>query len=265
MTDYCEAASQLRQNQTASRHRLPQLRPQPAQHRADARVHAHHRTSSRRRSGGDVCPAAVCARSTWLTTTSRHSRSSPESSPAAANVTATPQTIPSICCGKRSRQRARRDQFLPLSRVNGNRHTRPTEHMCESAGRLVALLPARCKLGRHALGHSEFRAIVHDGEARISCLACATDSADHFWRLVATTPAPDRAELSEELYLDLVLRRSQAMLASGDGRRAQQPVHRLGWRQCPWPKSCAHRSRRPAGPTVCPRARCSETRHPHRP
>ncbi|MFJ5989337.1 hypothetical protein [Lentzea sp. NPDC092896] len=61
---------------------------------------------------------------------------------------------------------------------------------------------------------------MQDGEASISCLACATDSADHSWRLTATAPAPERAELSEEFYFVLVLRRSQAALASDDGRRA---------------------------------------------
>jgi hypothetical protein len=82
----------------------------------------------------------------------------------------------------------------------------------DSTGRLIALLPARCKLGRHTFGHSQFRAVVHDGEAHISCLACATDGADHFWRLAATAPAPDRAELSEELYYELVLRRARRSL-----------------------------------------------------
>ncbi|WP_434443964.1 hypothetical protein [Lentzea sp. E54] len=83
----------------------------------------------------------------------------------------------------------------------------------DTTGRPVALLPARCKLGRHTLGHSQFRAVVRDGEARISCLACASDTADHSWRLAATAPAPDRAELSEELYAELVLRRAQRALA----------------------------------------------------
>ncbi|MEU0883855.1 hypothetical protein ABZ345_35070 [Lentzea sp. NPDC005914] len=44
---------------------------------------------------------------------------------------------------------------------------------------------------------------MRDGEASISCLACATDGADHSWRLATTAPAPDRAELSEELYFAL--------------------------------------------------------------
>lgn len=104
-------------------------------------------------------------------------------------------------------------QLLEPSQMDGD-----LTYRCDSTGRLVALLPARCKLGRHTLGHSEFRAVVHDGEARISCLACATDGADHFWRLTATAPAPDRAELSEELYLELALRRAQAVLTSSDGR-----------------------------------------------
>jgi hypothetical protein len=106
-------------------------------------------------------------------------------------------------------------QLLEPSQLDGDLTCR-----YDCTGRLVALLPARCKLGRHTLGHSQFRAIVHDGEARISCLACATDGADHSWRLAATAPAPDRAELSEELYFNLILRRSQAALTSGDGRRA---------------------------------------------
>ncbi|USX54124.1 hypothetical protein [Lentzea sp. HUAS12] len=85
-------------------------------------------------------------------------------------------------------------------------------HRYDSTGRSVAILPARCKLGRHTLGHSQFRAIAHDGEAHISCLACATDNADHSWRLTATAPPPDSAELSEERYFELVLHRTQRAL-----------------------------------------------------
>lgn len=106
-------------------------------------------------------------------------------------------------------------QLLEPSQMDGN-----LMYRYDSTGRLIALLPSRCKLGRHTLGHSEFRAVVHNGEARISCLTCATDGADHFWRLTATAPAPDRAELSEESYLALVLRRSQTAIASPDGRGA---------------------------------------------
>ena len=106
-------------------------------------------------------------------------------------------------------------QLLEPSQMDGN-----LTYKYDSTGRLVALLPARCKLGRHTLGHSQFRAVVQDGEAHISCLACATDSTDHFWRLTATAPTPDRAELSEELYVELARRRSQKALTSNDGRRA---------------------------------------------
>ena len=102
-------------------------------------------------------------------------------------------------------------QLLEPSQMDGN-----LTYRYDSTGRPIALLPARCKLGRHTLGHSQFRAVVQDGEARVSCLACATDTADHFWRLAATAPAPERAELSEELYFDLVLRRSRrAITAAG--------------------------------------------------
>jgi hypothetical protein len=106
-------------------------------------------------------------------------------------------------------------QLLEPSQMDGS-----LTYRYDSTGRLIALLPARCKLGRHTLGHSQFRAIVQDGEARISCLACATDGADHFWRLAASAPAPDRAELSEELYFDLVARRPQRALSSAGGHGA---------------------------------------------
>ena len=103
-------------------------------------------------------------------------------------------------------------QLLEPSQMDGK-----LTYTYDSTGHTVALLPARRKLGRHTLGHSQFRAVVEDGEARISCLACASDGADHFWRLTTTAPAPDRAELSEQFYFDLVLRRSQAALSSRGG------------------------------------------------
>lgn len=101
--------------------------------------------------------------------------------------------------------------LLEPSQVDGR-----LTHRYDSTGRPVALLPARCKLGRHTLGHSQFRAVVHDGEAHISCLACATDSVDHSWRLIVTTPVPDSAELSEERYAELVQHRARwVMTAAG--------------------------------------------------
>ncbi|HUQ54791.1 hypothetical protein [Lentzea sp.] len=93
----------------------------------------------------------------------------------------------------------------------------------------MALLPARCKLGSHTLGHSQFRA-VQNGEARISCLACATDNADHSWRLTVTTPAPDSAELSEERYVELVVHRTRRELAAVGDHGAQQSIHDMGRR-----------------------------------
>ena len=106
-------------------------------------------------------------------------------------------------------------QLLEPSQMDGK-----LTYKFDFTGRRVALLPARCKLGRHTLGHSQFRATVRNGEAHISCLACATDTADHFWRLAATAPTPDQAELSEELYFDLVRSRSLAALSSTGGQRA---------------------------------------------
>lgn len=100
-------------------------------------------------------------------------------------------------------------QLLEPSQIDGK-----LTYRHDPTGRKVALLPARCKLGRHTFGHSQFRAVVHDGEAHIRCLACAMDGADHSWRLIATAPAPDSAEFSDELYYELTLRRAQAALSS---------------------------------------------------
>ena len=100
-------------------------------------------------------------------------------------------------------------QLLEPSQVDGT-----LTYRYDSTGRPVALLPARCKLGRHTLGHSQFRAVVRDGEAHISCLACATNGSDDAWRLATTAPAPDSAELSEERYFELVLHRANRALTA---------------------------------------------------
>lgn len=131
------------------------------------------------------------------------------------HATSTPRTLANICANAVIGSQAM-DRPLPKpSQMDGK-----LTYRVDMAGQSVALLPARCKLGRHTLGRSQFRAVVSDGEARISCLACATDTADHFWRLTATAPAPDRAELSEELYFDLVRSRSRTALSSTGGHRA---------------------------------------------
>lgn len=90
----------------------------------------------------------------------------------------------------------------------------------DSTGRLVALLPGRCKLGQHVLDPSEYRAVVQDGETRISCEDCAAEGIDHRWRLTTTIPAPQRAEVSDEFYLDLILHWQQASPSLPGGRRA---------------------------------------------
>lgn len=96
-------------------------------------------------------------------------------------------------------------QRLEPSRVDGT-----LTYRYDSTGRSVADLPARCKLGRHTLGHARFQAVVRDGEASVSCLACATDGADHAWRLTVTTAIPAAAELSDERYHELALRQAAA-------------------------------------------------------
>ena len=99
-------------------------------------------------------------------------------------------------------------QLLEPSQMDGN-----LTYRYDTTGQRVALLPARCKLGRHTLGHAQFRAVVHDGEAHFSCLACATDGADLSWRLATTAPAPDRADLSEERYDELIRSSTQRALS----------------------------------------------------
>lgn len=106
-------------------------------------------------------------------------------------------------------------QLLEPSQMDG-----ALTYRYDSTGRPVALLPARCKLGRHTLGHSQFRAVVRDGEAHISCLACATSGADDLWRLAASSPAPASAELSEERYFELALNRANRTLPATGGHDA---------------------------------------------
>lgn len=91
----------------------------------------------------------------------------------------------------------------------------------DSSGRRVALLPTRCKLGLHTLLPSEYRAVVQDGEVHVSCPACAADGADHCWRLTVNGPTPDRAELDEETYRDLILRRAGSTPLLAGGQRDQ--------------------------------------------
>jgi hypothetical protein len=72
----------------------------------------------------------------------------------------------------------------------------------------VAVLPATCKGGRHLVIPGVSRAIAIEGEVRVDCPACAaTPGADASWRLSSSRPSPDRAELDDEPYGDLVLHR----------------------------------------------------------
>jgi hypothetical protein len=90
----------------------------------------------------------------------------------------------------------------------------------DNSGRTLALLPARCKLGLHTLAPSEYRAIVQDGEVHIPCPSCAAEGADHCWRLTTSRSTPDRAELDEETYRDLIINRARTAPLT-DGRRDQ--------------------------------------------
>lgn len=91
----------------------------------------------------------------------------------------------------------------------------------DSTGRPVALLPGMCKRGLHMLAPSEYRAVVRDGEVHISCPACAADGADHCWRLTTGGSIPDRAELDDETYRELILDRARATSPWAGGPGAQ--------------------------------------------
>jgi hypothetical protein len=73
----------------------------------------------------------------------------------------------------------------------------------------VAILPATCKLGLHALHPAQSGAIIDEGEVRLSCPVCAaTPGVDHCWRLTVSGASPERAELDDEPYLSLLPRLS---------------------------------------------------------
>lgn len=84
----------------------------------------------------------------------------------------------------------------------------PLRYRVDSTGTQVAILPARCKLGLHVLAPAECRVIVQEGEVHLSCPACAANGAAHCWRLTTSRPSPDRAELDDDAYRDLMPRRS---------------------------------------------------------
>lgn len=73
----------------------------------------------------------------------------------------------------------------------------------------VAILPATCKLGLHALHPAQSGAIIDEGEVRLSCPVCAaTPGVDHCWRLTVSGASPERAELDDESYVSLLPRRA---------------------------------------------------------
>ena len=82
----------------------------------------------------------------------------------------------------------------------------PLRYRIDRTATTVAILPATCRSGLHALTSHQTRVVMQEGEVRISCLACAANGSESCWRLSASKPAPERAEMSEEFYLDLMVR-----------------------------------------------------------
>ncbi|MFE6617081.1 hypothetical protein [Amycolatopsis sp. NPDC057786] len=81
----------------------------------------------------------------------------------------------------------------------------------DRTGTTIAVLPATCKGGRHLVIPGVSRAIAVEDEVRIDCPACAAvPGADPSWRLTSSRPSPDRAELDDGPYVDLILHRVRA-------------------------------------------------------
>ncbi len=77
----------------------------------------------------------------------------------------------------------------------------------DQTGTRIAVLPATCKGGRHIVVPGVSRAISAGGEVRVDCPACAaTPGVDASWRLTSSHASPDRAELDDHPYGDLIHR-----------------------------------------------------------
>lgn len=100
--------------------------------------------------------------------------------------------------------------MLPVMNVHSLGIGQPdgtVRYRTDAAGERIVILPATCKRGRHSLAATGYRAIMGDGELHIRCTACAADlDLDCSWRLIAIGPSPERAELDDEPYVDVVPR-----------------------------------------------------------
>lgn len=85
----------------------------------------------------------------------------------------------------------------------------------DQTGTTIAVLPATCKGGRHLVIPGVSRAIATEGEVRVYCPACAAmPGADASWRLTISRPSPDRAELDDGPYVDLILHRVRTVASA---------------------------------------------------
>ncbi|TCO60825.1 hypothetical protein [Actinocrispum wychmicini] len=78
----------------------------------------------------------------------------------------------------------------------------------DAVGERVGVFPATCRRGEHSLDNVGYRA--HDtgeGFLQISCNACFQETPpryDHYWVLRLSGPAPARAEIDDQPYLNLL-------------------------------------------------------------
>jgi hypothetical protein len=94
---------------------------------------------------------------------------------------------------------------MDLQRLGAAQPDGPARYRVDQAGTRVVILPATCKLGRHSLGLTQYRAVTREGEIHIFCPACAASPApDHSWRLTTSREAAARAELDDTPYRQVI-------------------------------------------------------------
>lgn len=74
----------------------------------------------------------------------------------------------------------------------------------DGLGGRIAVLPATCRRGLHALATTGYRALMHSEELELRCTACGTagDPAGT-WHLTSRGQLSERAELDDAPYSDL--------------------------------------------------------------
>nr|CTQ93330.1 hypothetical protein [Kibdelosporangium sp. MJ126-NF4] len=79
----------------------------------------------------------------------------------------------------------------------------------DALGARVGTLPATCRRGLHSLHEVGYQAYQHASHVSVRCDACQQEippPPNAYWALRTTPPLPDRAELDDTPYRDLIPR-----------------------------------------------------------